>query len=265
MSELIFNTRHSLIDQSLEAKLGPNTTNGDGFGVGWFDRLDTPGLYKSTQPAWNDLNLHDLCDHTNSRLFIAHIRASTGTPVQYTNCHPFRHGQWMFVHNGQIRDFQRIRRQLLRELDDEHFQVLGGGTDSELMFALALQFGMNEEPAGGIARMVGFIEQVGRSAGIEHPIQMTLGYSNGGALYAVRYSTEGESRTLFHSIEIAALEAELEPERRAVLEQMGVGARAIVSEPLSDLPDFWEPIPESSFVTIEDGEVHIQSFAPLAP
>ncbi len=265
MSELIFNTRHSLIDQSLDARLGPNTTNGDGFGVGWFGRLDTPGLYKSTQPAWNDLNLHDLCDHTSSSLFIAHIRASTGTPVQYTNCHPFRHGKWLFVHNGVIREFPRIRRRLLAELDDQYFEILRGGTDSELMFALAMQFGMDEDPAGGLARMVGFVEQVGREAGIDHPVQMTLGLSKGGPLYAVRYSSEGETRTLFHSVEIGALEAELEPARRAVLEQMGGHARAIVSEPLSDLQDFWEPIPESSFVTVEAGAVDITAFAPLAP
>ena len=138
LAELIFNTRHSLIDQSLAAKSGPQTTNGDGFGVGWYDTLDTPGLYKNMQPAWNDVNLHDLCTHVSSPLFIAHIRASTGTAIQYTNCHPFRSGQCLFVHNGVIREFSRVRRRLVHELNDDYFREIAGSTDSELMFLLAL-------------------------------------------------------------------------------------------------------------------------------
>jgi hypothetical protein len=46
---------------------------------------------------------------------------------------------------------------------------------------------------------------------------------------------------------------------------MGRHARVIVSEPLSDLEDFWEPIPESSFITVRDGDVGVQPFQPLAP
>lgn len=265
MSELIFNTRHSLIDQSLHSRLGQEVTNGDGFGIGWFSSLPTPGVYRSTQPAWNDSNLHDLCDHVTSGLFLAHIRASTGSPVQYTNCHPFRHANWLFVHNGLIRDFRHIRRRLLAHLDDDHFQILGGSTDSELMFSLALQLGLRSHPREGIARMVGLIEQTGREAGIDYPVQMTLGLSDGDALYAVRYSSEGKSRTLFHSNDLAALEAHLEPAQRALLDRMGNKARAIVSEPLTELQEFWEPIPESSFITVRNGEVTTGPFEPIQP
>jgi glutamine amidotransferase len=265
MSELMFRPMHSLIDQSLHSRMGEEVTNGDGFGVGWFGDIPRPGVYKSVQPAWNDSNLHDLCDHVSSGLFLAHIRASTGSPVQYTNCHPFRHDNWLFVHNGLIPGFSKIRRRLLTRLDDEHFAILTGSTDSELMFALALQCGLRENPREGIARMVGLVEQAGREAGIEYPVQMTLGFSNGADLHAVRYSSEGKSRTLFHSSDLAALEAQLEPEQKALLDRMGNHARAIVSEPLSDLEDFWEPIPESSFVTIRDGDVAIEPFAPMAP
>ena len=264
-SELIFNTRHSLIDQSLDAKLGPNTTNGDGFGVGWFDRLDTPGLYKSTKPAWNDDNLHDLCSHVESPLFLAHIRASTGTAVEYNNCHPFRQNNWLFVHNGVIREFSRVRRRLVHELDEEHFRGLSGATDSELMFMLALQFGMAAEPLAGIARMVGFVERIGWDADVQYPMQMTLGIADGTRLYAVRYSSEGDTRTLYHSLDLAAIEAELTPRQQLLLEKMTDKARAVVSEPLSELHQFWEPIPESSFVTVADGYVEVEPFRPIEP
>lgn len=265
LDELIFNTEHSLIDQSLDSRLGPNTTNGDGFGVGWYDRRETPGLYKSIQPAWNDANLRDLCSHVDSPLFMAHIRASTGTPVQYTNCHPFRYENWLFVHNGTIREFSSIRRHLIAELEERYFLALSGSTDSELMFMLALHFGLGENPLEGVARMVGFIERTGREAGVEFPLQMTLGIADGTRLHAVRYSSEGKSRSLYYSRDLAAIEAELAPEKRSLIAQMSSKARAVVSEPLSDLQDVWEPVPESSFVVIEDGEVHIDSFQPSLP
>lgn len=265
LSELIFNTRHSLIDQSLDARLGPNTTNGDGFGVGWFDHLDRPGMYKSTQPAWNDDNLLDLCRHVESPLFLAHIRASTGTAVAYNNCHPFRYENWLFVHNGVIREFARVRRRLLHELDEDHFRGLKGATDSELMFMLALQFGLAEDPAAGIAHMVGFVERIGWEANIRHPMQMTLGFADGQRLYAVRYSSEGDSRTLYHSRSLDALEQELTPRQQTLLDKMSSKARAVVSEPLSELQALWEPIPEASFIAVEDGEVHVEPFKPSTP
>jgi predicted glutamine amidotransferase len=84
----------SLIDQSLHSRLGATTTNGDGFGVGWYDGAEAPRLYRSTHPAWNDRNLRELAAGIRSPLFLAHIRASTGTAIQETNTHPFRHGRW---------------------------------------------------------------------------------------------------------------------------------------------------------------------------
>ncbi|MDH3537901.1 MAG: class II glutamine amidotransferase, partial [Gammaproteobacteria bacterium] len=188
LAALIFNTRHSLIDQSLSSHFSTQTTNGDGFGVGWYDGLQTPGLYKHTQPAWNDANFHDLCTHIRSPLFMAHVRASTGTAVQHSNSHPFRYGPLLLVHNGAIRDYQRLRRRLTLALDDAYFREITGSTDSELMFLLALQYGMADDVYGGVARMAGFVEKVGLEAGVEHPMQMTLGISDGRKLHAVRYS-----------------------------------------------------------------------------
>lgn len=265
LSELIFNTRHSLIDQSLSAQSSVQTTNGDGFGVGWYDDLAEPGLYKHTQPAWNDANLYDLCTHTRSPLFLAHVRASTGTAIQYSNCHPFRSGNWLFVHNGTIREFARVRRELAVELRDDWYRQISGGTDSELMFLLALQFGMQEDVYGGLARMVGFVEKVGWAAGVEFPMQMTLGVADGKRLYALRYSSERDSRTLFHSRDLTAFEQHLSPRAQSLLEQIGDSARCVVSEPLSELKGFWEPIAESSFLTIENGVIETREFQPIAP
>jgi glutamine amidotransferase len=259
---LIFDLDYSLIDQSLSARSDTSTTNGDGFGIGWYDWRDTPGLYKHVQPAWNDANLRDLACHVRSHMFLAHVRAATGTAIQQSNCHPFRHGRWTFVHNGRIRDFDRLRRDLLLAVSDELFPEIGGTTDSELMFYLAVGFGMEDDPVGALERMVGLVEDLGRARGIEHPMQMTVGAANGERLFGVRYSSEHRSRSLFHSKSVAALRSLLPEEFQDQLAWFPEGARAIVSEPLTGLPDPWEEIPESTCVMVDGGDIEYREFRP---
>ncbi len=182
IDELLFKTKHSLIDQSLHSRLGVETTNGDdGFGIGWYRPGDgvTPGRYRSVTPAWSDTNLRDIASQIESPLFLAHIRATTGTPVQQTNCHPFRHGRWLFVHNGVINGVHAMRRELLFAIDPALFDGVTGSTDSEALFYLALTFGLEEDPLGAVEQAVGFVEATGGSHGVENPVQMTLGFSDG--------------------------------------------------------------------------------------
>ena len=141
LEELLVKRDRSLIDQSLHAQLGATTTNGDGFGVGWYDDQQLPRIYRSTHPASNDRNLRELAAGVSLPLFLAHIRAATGTAAQETNTHPFRHGRWLWMHNGLIREFSDIRRELLLAVDESLFQSIEGTTDSEAMFYLALSFG----------------------------------------------------------------------------------------------------------------------------
>ena len=101
LEDLLYKPANSLVVQSQHSQLGATTINGDGFGVGWYGSMETPGLYRSTEPAWNDINLRELCAHAKAGRVFAHIRASTGTAVQQTNCHPFRHGNWLWMHNGR--------------------------------------------------------------------------------------------------------------------------------------------------------------------
>ena len=168
---LILRRQHSLIDQSLHSREGAETTNGDGFGVGWYNELGgMPGLYKSIQPAWNDRNLRELAKHISSPLFFAHIRASSGTAVQETNAHPFRYGRWLFMHNGLVREYPRVRRDLMLAIDPALFPDIEGSSDSEVLFHLALTFGSQDDPLTALELMVGFVEEVGERHGVEYPI-----------------------------------------------------------------------------------------------
>ena len=265
IDELLFRTQHSLIDQSLHSRMGVETTNGDGFGVGWYrDGNDgSPARYRSVTPAWSDANLRDLASHIESPLFLAHIRATTGTPVQQTNCHPFRHGRWLFVHNGVIAGFQDMRRDLVYAVEASLFDGIAGSTDSEALFYLALTFGLEEDPLGAVEQAVGFVEATGRAHGIENPVQMTLGFSDGERLYAVRYSSEQRSRTLFVSEDVESVRA-LYPDN-ARFQRMTAEDRVVVSEPVSDLPGAWREVPESTALIIKRGPDEQREFHPRVP
>src|SRR4051794_183796 len=264
IEELLYKPAHSLIDQSLHSNLGAETTNGDGFGVGWYGVGDEPGIFRSIEPAWNDRNLQELSRHVVSPLVFAHIRASSGTPVQQTNCHPFRHGRWLWMHNGAIRNFQEVKRDLVLEVDPALYPGIEGSTDSEVFFHLALTYGLEQDPPGAVERAVGLIEEVGREHGVEYPIQMTVATSDGVRTWAFRYSSEGDSRTLFFSTDVETMRL-MYPESE-LLKQFSVESRLIVSEPLGDeLPGAWNQVPERSWGIVQPGRDELHTFTPTAP
>ena len=263
LEELLYKPAHSLIDQSLHSRLGVETTNGDGFGVGWYGEGNAPAVFKSIEPAWNDRNLRELAGHVRAGLVFAHIRASTGTPVQQTNCHPFRHGRRLWMHNGSIARFHEIKRELMLAIDPALYPDVEGSTDSEAFFFLALTMGLEDDPPDGVARAVGFVEHVGRKAGIEHPIQMTVATTDGARIWAFRYSSERRSRSLFYSTRVDTLREQY-PDN-PVLHGLSDETRIVVSEPLGDLAGAWNEVPESSYGVIQEGQDELRPFAPRPP
>jgi glutamine amidotransferase len=261
LEELLFKTKHSLIDQSMSSHSKDTPTNGDGFGVGWYDGHGRAALFRSVRPAWNDLNLREICAFVESPLFLAHVRATSQATIQETNCHPFRHGRWLFVHNGEIHQIETLRRELLFHVDPKLFPEVQGTTDSELMFHLALTFGLDSEPIEAIERMAGFIEDVALKNRVADPLWMTLGYSDGGKLYGVRYATDGDAPTLYHSRSMEDL-CRLNP---ALRDRFSADARAIVSEPPGNAAAGWTEIGQGIVAVVEGGEVDYRPFRPRRP
>lgn len=264
IAALLLESEHSLVKQSIHSTLGAEPTNGDGFGVGWYGDGDGPGLYRSVAPAWGDANLRHLAEHIDSHLYLAHVRATSGTAVQQSNCHPFMHGRWLLVHNGLINDFATVRRDLLVELDAEAVAELEGSSDSEVIFHLALGFGLEDDPHAALEHALGFVEATLRRAGLEPELQASIGVSDGASLWAVRYASQGVARTLFHSEDLDAVKR-LHP-RTARLEQLHEGDRIIVSEPLNRMPGAWREIEQGTTITVApDGSVDSRPFVPVAP
>jgi predicted glutamine amidotransferase len=260
LDELLYKPAHSLIDQSLHSRMGAETTNGDGFGIGWYGTGGTPAVFHSIEPAWNERNLRELAGHVTAPLLFAHIRASTGSAVQQTNCHPFRHGRWLWMHNGFLGDFARIKRDLVLEVDATRYPEIEGSTDTEVFFHLALTYGLEDDPPAAVELAVGLIEDVGRNRGVEHPVQMTVATTDGERIWAFRYSSEGRSRSLFFSTDTRRLQAR-HPEN-PVLAGLSEETRLVVSEPLGDLAGAWNEVPESTWGVIQPGADELHPFRP---
>lgn len=258
---LLFRPAHSLINQSLRSRLGEETTNGDGFGIGWFGESRLPVVYKSVLPAWNDPNLREISREIRTRMLFAHVRASTGASVQRSNCHPFRHGRWLWMHNGAIADYPRLKRDVMLAVDPSLYPEIEGTTDSEALFYLALTFGLMEDPPGAVARTIGLVEDLGRRRGVPDPLQMTVATSEGESIWVFRYSSLGRTRSLFYSTDIAQLRG-LYP-GMDVLQGLGTDARFVVSEPIHHLEGAWREVPESSYAIVRPGTHELHPLVPV--
>jgi len=226
---LVYRGAHALAHLALhayEARLG---VQGDGGGLGWYGDLPDPGIYRNPGPAWADPNLRELTRHIESRVTFAHVRASSGAPDLFVNCHPFRHGQWLFMHNGQIGGFTLLHRGLLELLSDESFRSLQGGTDSELIFQLLVTLGLDDPPAA-LRQAVRLIEERRRTLPGAEPFHASFALSDGWRLWAVRWASDGVPPTLYRS--------------------EGSDHRLLVSEPLDEETDHWHALPRNSLTSV---------------
>ncbi|EPJ49845.1 MAG: glutamine amidotransferase class-II domain protein [Osedax symbiont Rs2] len=198
LEELIENPINSLIKQSLNASESKTAINGDGFGLGWYGRKETPGIYREILPAWADQNLLSLCQQISSGLFFAHVRASTGTFTSRANCHPFRFGHWMFMHNGQIAEYDKVRRDLENLIPDEYYIGREGTTDSEALFLALFAFGLNEDPIAAVSKLCNKVNQLMQNKGIKAAFRFTATLSDGQHIYAFRYSSDCRAPSLYY-------------------------------------------------------------------
>ena len=261
-SELLLHPVHSIVAQSLDSPLGAEPVNGDGFGFGWYPERGEgpPGVFRSIEPAWHDANLRSIAEATRSPLFFCHVRAAAGPPIQQTNCHPFNHDGWLFMHNGVVAEFGKVKRDLVLAVDPGLYPAMLGTTDSEVLFYLALTFGLRDDPVSAMSRALGLVEQVGHEHGLRFPFQGSVAVSDGATVWAFRYSSEGRSRSLFHSTDIADLRAMYPEQERLSL--FSDDAHVIVSEPINQLPGVFVEVPESTVAVLDSSGYHHGEFKP---
>jgi predicted glutamine amidotransferase len=239
LADLVCAPAHSLVHQSLHAVEAKTGTNGDGFGIGWYGERPEPGIYREVRPAWSDENLRSLCDQVRSSLFFAHVRASTGTSTTRANCHPFAHGRHLFMHNGQIGGYGRIKRRIEALIPDELYERRLGTTDSEAIFLAALANGLKDEPIAALARTLKQVRGLMTEAGIAEPLRFTAAVTDGESLWACRWACDGRPPTLYYREE--------------------KGGLLVVSEPIDGKNRGWREVPKGcTLVARADGRTEVQ-------
>jgi predicted glutamine amidotransferase len=247
LEEFVSRPCQSLVAQSRHCREAKTEVNADGFGLAWYGERPRPGVFRDIRPAWSDENLLSIAHQIQSRLFLAHVRASTGTATTRANCHPFVVDNWVFMHNGQVPNWDRIRRRVEAAIPDDLFQHRVGTTDSEALFLLMLARGLERDPLRAVHETIAYIESEMRAAGSTEPFKMTAAITGGQALYAVRYATDAAPPTLYTKACCPA------------------GGTLVVSEPLDGVHADWNIVPAQSFVTVTPNRVHVEPLSVAQP
>ena len=235
----------SLIAQSMRSREAHSEMNADGFGLGWYGERSTPGVFRDIRPAWSDENLKSLAHQIRAPLYFAHVRASTGTATTRANCHPFSHGRHLFMHNGQIGGFDKVRRRIEGLIPDHLYDARSGTTDSEAIFLMMIGDGLADDPKGACDRLIATVDRLQTAATVAEPFRFTAAWSDGQTIYAVRYGSDLKPPSLYTK----SLDD-------------GTGT-LVVSEPLDDVRDGWKSVPPQSFVTVSKAGVRIEPLAPV--
>jgi len=255
ISSLVTEPEHSIIHQSYHAKERTEPLNGDGFGIGWYapQFCDAPALFKEVSPAWSNENLKDISRVTRSNCIFAHVRAATiGGQSSRFNCHPFSWRNYLFMHNGSVFGFERIRRLLRKGLSDEAYDLIKGNTDTEHIFALfvdlikSIENPTSEQLARAVMEAISRIETLKEQAGLDIPSTMNLVLSDGQQMVATRYVSEGEESNSLYAIRGSRFFSEKGKCRISE----GSDAVLVVSEPLNN-SSRWEKVANNHLIAVD--------------
>lgn len=271
MSDLLTKSEQSLIQQSFKAREHHEPLNGDGFGVGWYvPEIDLePCVFTSVQPAWSNRNLHRLAEKIRSTCFFAHVRAATpGLAVSEANCHPFQYDRFLWMHNGSINGFTKIKRRLRASLSDQMYGTIDGTTDSEHAFAVFLDRllpRINDYTLDDIVDAMKFtIQQIETwllEAGVNEASRCNFAVTDGQTVVASKYVavTDSDPLTLYVSsgerFDLINGHYRMRPMNKRP------HAVIIASEPLTDDRSDWTPVPKNNLVVISP-QLHV-SYVPV--
>jgi glutamine amidotransferase len=226
--DLVLSPRHSLLEQTWAPAdmRGSGTVNADGFGLGWYDGPGDALRYRRAVPMWADGSLPDLARTIQTTALVAAVRnGTTGMPVVEAACAPFRHGRWLFSHNGVVLGWPQSASALAQALPATDLMRLEAPTDSALLWALARRRLLDGASVEAVVE--GLTVDVGRAA---PGSRLNLLLSDGETVAA---STWG------HSLSV------LEGSDRLLLS----------SEAFGEHTDAWQPVPDQTLVVLTDSGV----------
>jgi len=278
LRHVLYDTDSSLVSQSYSPRMMETFLNLAGFGMVAWDpcsvRAEDPFAYRATTLPAFDRNLRNLAAKLAPTSLIAHVRGVTHSEhvlVSETNLHPFRFtgAEVALAHNGHLREFARMRYDLVRHIRPELAQSISGTTDSEWIYALVLSqledpHGVPEtsELADAGAAALRIIREVRALHGIDTSSPVNLFLATSRSLVATRFSFDygwypEEDSLLETDLPYCSLWYTVGGE---YVERNGASAMAasdtprsllIASEPLTLDTSTWLEVPEYSMITAE--------------
>ncbi len=109
----------------------------DGWGVAYY-LAGAPHVIKSVEQAVDDHLFRRVSGIVTSETVLAHLRKATNGDHSILNTHPFQYGNWVFVHNGNLKNFADLRPTLMAKIPPVLRRFILGETDSEVFFYLLL-------------------------------------------------------------------------------------------------------------------------------
>jgi predicted glutamine amidotransferase len=276
LGEVLFETDSSLARQSYSPRMMATFLNLAGFGMAAWDqnsvRPGDPLVYRETTLPAFDQNLRSLGDKLAPTCLVAHVRGVTDSAqetIARTNLHPFRFPDagTVLAHNGHLREFARMRYDLLRHIRPELAQRIQGSTDSEWIYALVLSqlgdpYGRPDarELAGATLSALRLLREVRALHGIDTSSPVNLCLTTGQALVATRFSFDygwypDEDVLLETDLPYVSLWYTLGGEYARLNGSSAMSASdparslLIASEPLTLDTTTWLEVPEYSMIT----------------
>jgi glutamine amidotransferase len=257
INNILFDGHNSIIKQSYKKTFTPfleepnirdHIINADGFGVGWYNiNFLEPCLYISTNTPWSDINIRRVSRYIESKLIFAHIRAIKPLSISLVheyNCHPFTHKNFMFMHNGDLKNFINFKKRIINDLDDDVYKIIKGNTDSEYAFALFLNFldkdlfinGGNLDYILFKKNVIKLIEKL-IDYGDNIPMSMNFAFTDGKTIICTRYiNADDEPPSLYYRI---------------------LNNNIIISSEPVDYDDSWVYIKKNSIITYKNNTTNL--------
>jgi glutamine amidotransferase len=285
LRRVLFDTDSSLVHQSHSPRMMNTFLNLAGFGMAAWEpqsvQPDEPFIYRTTTLPTFDRNLHGLARKLEPTCLVAHVRGVTwgeNELVGGSNLHPFRFPgtRVVLAHNGHLRDFRRMRYELIKHIRPEFAQRIEGTTDSEWIYALVLSqlddpFGLPEtdELADAIAAALGLLREVRAREAIDVSSPVNLFVTTGESLVATRFSFDygwypPEDQMLETDLPYVSLWYTVGGryvEHNGETSMVGDGplqSLLIASEPLTVDVSTWLEVPEYSMITARRNDAGLE-------
>jgi glutamine amidotransferase len=281
LEDVLYETDSSLVRQAHSPRMIA-LLNLAGFGLAaWEPRSANPAdpfLYRSTTLPVYDRNLRSLARKLEPTCVLAHVRGvllTDAEAVSEVNLHPFRQPQAgvVFAHNGHLREFERMRFDLVPHVRADVRERIEGLSDSAWLYALVLS--QLEDPYGdpgadelaaATVRTLQIVRDVRVRHGIATSSPTNLFVTTGRSLVATRFSydygwyPEADSMLEIdlpfvslwytHGDRYALREGEWAMDGEGVVRSL-----LIASEPLTADSSTWLEVPEYSLVAASmDGD-----------